>query len=373
MRRRHQPPRFRMYGLTLVELMVALVLGMLITATIVYAYLGGRNAFRTMDALSRMQENARFTFETMANDLRMVGLLGCPSSSMANVLNDSSDWDKNLLGQSLRGYEGGSGMPAAITNVLANRDALTVLRADNSHEYIIASHNPPAAQLQLTANHDIKQGEILVACDNSHAVVFQMTNVNNNNTVDVVVHNTGAGVSPGNYTKGFGIPSGAGNPFQPWANCQVDPTLAWCGDTNGTPYTFAPGSRIFRLSARTYYVGTNLAGEPTLYREKLGASGGNASTDAEEVAEGVEDMQLTYGVDTTVPADGAVDTYVTADNVTDWARVLSLRASLLMVTRRNEVITNTPQSYTYNGSAHTPTDHRLRKVFTTVITLRNRL
>lgn len=365
--------RARNLGLTLVELMVAMALGMLIIATIGYAYLGGRNAFRTMDALSRMQENARFAFETMAIDLRMTGFLGCPASTMTNVLKDSGEWDKNLFAQALAGYEGGAGLPASITNALSGRDALALLHADNAREYIVASHNPSSAQLQLTANHDIKQGEILVACDNLHAAVFQMTNVNNNNTIDVVVHNTGGATTPGNYTKGFGIPSGASSPFHPWASCQADPTLAWCGDTNGTPYTFGAGSRLFRLSAHVYYVANNAAGEPALYRGGLVAAGGNASYSAEEVAEGVEDMQLSYGVDTTVPADNAVDAYVDADSVTDWDRVLSLRVSLLMVTRHNQVITSAPQAYAYNGVSSTPSDRRLRKVFTTVIALRNRL
>jgi type IV pilus assembly protein PilW len=356
----------------MVELMVAMTLGMLIIASVGYAYLGSRQSFRTMETLSRMQENARFAFESVAYDLRMAGFLGCPSSTQTNALNNGSDWDKNLFGQPLLGYEGGAGLPAAITGELAGRDGLTVLRADNANEFIIDSHTVPSAQLKLTANHNIKQGEILVACDNTHATVFQMTNVNLNDTIDVVVHNTGTGV-PGNYTKGFGIPVGADSPFDPWASCEANPSEPWCGDTNGTAYAYAPGSRLFRLSARTYYVGSNAAGEPTLYREKLGAAGGNASLSAEEVAEGVEDMQITYGVDTSAPADGAVDAYVTADTVADWTRVLSLRISLLMVTHQNEAVTSTPQAYTYNGATVTPTDRRLRKVFTTVIALRNRL
>lgn len=371
MRRRQSSSRSGMHGVSMVELMVSMALGLLIVATIGYAYLASRQAFRTMESLSRMQENARFAFETMANDLRMAGFIGCPSGTVTNTLNDSSDWD--LFGQPLFGFEGGAGLPAEISGEVANRDAVTVLRADNANEYIVASHNPPAAQLQLTATHNIKQGEILVACDATHAAVFQMTNVNNNNTIDVIVHNSGNATAPGNYTKGFGIPPGASSPFNPWASCQSDPAQAWCDDTNGTAYTLTAGSRIFRLSAHTYYVGTNSAGESTLYRQKLGAAGGNASSSAEELAEGVEDMQLTYGVDTSAPADGAVDAYVTADNVADWSKVLSVRITLLMTRSLSEINTTAPQTYAYNGTTTVPSDRRFRKVFTTVIAVRNRL
>ena len=39
-------------------------------------------------------------------------------------------------------------------------------------EYIIDSHNPSAAQLQLKGNHDLKQGELLIATDCQHAALF---------------------------------------------------------------------------------------------------------------------------------------------------------------------------------------------------------
>nr|WP_221047162.1 PilW family protein [Methylogaea oryzae] len=333
--------------------MIAMTLGMMLVAVIGYAFMGARQTFRTMDTLSRMQENARFVFEGIAYDLRMAGSTGCSSATQANVLNNPGDWDKNLFGQPLIGYEeSGGAYPTGVSGSVLRGDALTVLRAA-SPEYIVASHNPNAAQLQLTANHDIQQGEILVITDCSHAAVFQMTNVNNNGTISTVVHNTGAATSPGNCTKGLGSPVPA-------------PCTA-----NGTAYTFPPGSRILRLSAVTYYVRNNDFNEPSLYREKLAAAGGNASDAPEEMVEGVEDMQITYGEDTT--ADHSVDDYVTADAVGNWANVLSVRISLLMVSRQGENITSAPQTYTYNGATVTPADRLMRKVFTSTITLRNRL
>jgi type IV pilus assembly protein PilW len=340
-------------GFTLVELMIALTLGLLLTGVIGYAYLGTRQAFRSTDTLSRMQENARYAFERMSYDVRMAGFTGCSFSTMANVLNDPTAWSANLFGQPLIGYEEGvSAYPGDITADVLRGDALTILRADNSQEYIVASHNPAAAELQLTADHDIKQGELLVITDCQHAAVFQMTNVNNNNTIAVVDHNSGNATNPGNCTKGLGNPV-------------PSPCTA-----NGTAYTFAPGSRVLRLSAVTYYIRNNTAGEPALYRQKLGASGGNAATSAEELVEGVADLQIQYGVDTDA-AKGA-DTYVTADAVADWSKVLTVRISLLMVSRSDESITNASQTYTY-GDGTTTTDRLLRKVFTTTISVRNRL
>jgi type IV pilus assembly protein PilW len=201
-----------------------------------------------------------------------------------------------------------------------------------------------------------------------------MTNVNNNNTVETVNHNGGGALTPGNCTKGFGESTpGSGVPL-----CTA----------NGVAYTFTPGSRILRMSGNIYYIGNNPNGEPSLYRLRLGQSGGNAAATAEELVEGVEDMQITYGVDTSNPAtcsqtDGVVDAYVTASNVAatapcassadDWKKVLSVRIRLLMRTEDN--IASQPQPYFYTNplNATTPTDRRLRKVFTTTIGVRNRL
>ena len=49
--------------------------------------------------------------------------------------------------------------------------------------------------------------------------------------------------------------------------------------------------------------------------------------------EGVESMEILYGVDT--DGDDAANYYVTADAVADWAQVVSVRVSLLVATIDN--------------------------------------
>lgn len=354
-------------GLSLIELMVSMAIGLVLVAAIGYAYLGGSAAYRQQEALARMQEGARFAFETLTYDVRMAGFTGCRSTTSVNVLN-GNDWYGNLFNRALMGYETGT-MPPGVGGSTA--DSLVVLRADNSKEYVVTGHNPLAAQFDVAGTHDLKQGEILVVTNCDHTATFQMTNPTTNN----VVHNSGNVTNPGNCTKGFGeTAAGSGVPD--------------CTTTNGVAYTFAPGSRLLRMSGNIYFIAANPAGVPSLYRQRLVASGGNAATTAEELVEGVEDMQIRYGVDTSSPAtcsqsDGTVDTYVTASAVTatapcatdedDWKKVLSVRVSLLMRTENG--IVSQAQSYFYDNPmvATTAADRRLRKVFTTTIAVRNRL
>lgn len=371
----------RQQGLSLIELMVSLTLGMMIIVTIGYVYVGASRTFRSLEALSRMQENARYAIERISFDLRMAGFMGCSSESFTNVLNNPEAWQFNLTGLPLIGYQDGvSVFPSAISDRLRG-DAFTIIRADNSHEYIVTDYNSSSAQFKTNVNHDLGKGAILVATDCKHSAMFQMSNIGTGTNREIV-HNSGGGQSPGNYTKGLGKPTDASSPYLPAIACTASPKPSYC-KSNGTPYDdFTEGARIYKLSASTYYIGSH-NNEPVLYREALSQEGGNAVTAAEEIVEGVQDMQLTYGVDTTATADGSVDKYVTAAQVEatapddtkeeDWARVLSVRISLLMVSRDRENTTNEPQSYTFNGSTVTPSDYRLRKTFTTTIAVRNRL
>ncbi|MEN6587564.1 MAG: prepilin-type N-terminal cleavage/methylation domain-containing protein, partial [Sulfuricella sp.] len=67
----------RAHGFTLVEMLIAITLGMLLVIGVSYAYLGTKQTSRMQASLARMQEGARFAFETMALDIRMAGAAGC--------------------------------------------------------------------------------------------------------------------------------------------------------------------------------------------------------------------------------------------------------------------------------------------------------
>lgn len=331
----------RALGLSLIELLVAIAIGSIVVAAVGFVYIGSRQTFRAQDVMARMQENARYAYDTMAQDIRLAGLTGCSVKHTAVVDNlGNASWYGGFVTRPLTGYESGVG-GTGIANALANRDALTVLRAENTREFIVTAH--AGQTFTLSAAHDIDDGDVLVACDPGSLIAaqFQATNPNGNN-ID-----------------------------------SVNATAA-----------FNAGSRLMKLSGNTYFVRNNAAGEPSLYRQRLKAQGGAPTSEAEEVVEGVENMQITYGVDTDVAADGQVNAYQTADEIENgtgvpvvpgadavarWQRVLSVRISLLMVSRASETgVVNQPQSYAYNGAAVAAGDRLLRQVFTFVVAVRNR-
>ena len=89
----------------------------------------------------------------------------------------------------------------------------------------------------------------------------------------------------------------------------------------------------------------------------------------QELVEGIEDMQIEYGLD--LDADGDADTYLSGAGL-DMSQVVAVRVSLLVRSLADN-LTSAPQTYVYNGVAVTATDNRLRKVFTATITLRNQV
>jgi type IV pilus assembly protein PilW len=113
-----------------------------------------------------------------------------------------------------------------------------------------------------------------------------------------------------------------------------------------------------------------------LFLQQRGVGTGGVTPAAIELVEGVEDMQLSYGVDTT--GDLAVDSYQTAAAVADWSTVLSVRIQLTLYGLEDNVVgedgsVNAQQLLDREGNAVANNDGRLRQVFTNVFAIRNKM
>jgi type IV pilus assembly protein PilW len=93
-----------------------------------------------------------------------------------------------------------------------------------------------------------------------------------------------------------------------------------------------------------------------------------AQGQTQSLVEGVEAMQIGYGEDTN--GDTYADRYIAAATPPNWVNIVSLRVEA--VVRSNEQVNTAPQPYTFNSAIVTPADRRLRRVYSTVISIRNR-
>jgi len=125
---------------------------------------------------------------------------------------------------------------------------------------------------------------------------------------------------------------------------------------------YGTDATVMSLQFVVFFVKPNPSGIPALWRQ-------DQSGVPVELVDGVEDMQVRYGEDT--DGDGVANQYATAAAVADWSQVVTVRMNLLLVSD-DDNIARVAQPYTFDGVTVTPTDRRLRRVFTTTVALRGR-
>jgi type IV pilus assembly protein PilW len=121
--------------------------------------------------------------------------------------------------------------------------------------------------------------------------------------------------------------------------------------------------------AHAYFIDTASNGIPSLYRRQVlgGQDSTSASESTEELAQGIENIQLLFGEDT--DGDGVANRYVIGSDVSDWSTVASVRVRVLM--RSISAVASEETAFRYNGSSYTPEDKFLRREFTSTIGIRN--
>jgi type IV pilus assembly protein PilW len=330
-----------MQGLTLVELMVAMVLGLVVIGGAVSLTLANRQSYRTNEGLSQLQESARSAFELISRDLRQAGVTGCDNQGrIANVLDTSggTEWWMEWFG--ILGHDDGDDTSAATWGTVrgeraAGTDALQ-LQGIQGIAQSLDLHEPVGATMEINAAAtDIAAGDVLIACDFDHAAIFQVSAYDSGDVE--LTHDTGT-VSPGNCSRGLGFPTD-------------------CSTVTGNAYEFDRNALLGRFFATDWYIGqTERADEGgrALFRRRLGP-GGTVLT--EEIVAGVTDMQIWYRLVET-------DDFVAASalNPADWEDVNAVRIELTTESADTRVSTD-----------NTVNSGRLSRNFAQIVTLRNRV
>jgi len=369
-------------GVSLVEIMVALVLSLILVGGVGQIYLGSKQTYRVQDGQSRLQENARYALETLNHDLRLSGYLGCQSSNssipvivIANAPlvapNTATAFPANVVAAAA--VSGGTGdqnttqwvnpspalSSAQKNNVVGSSDAITVQFAESCGGVTTADMSTAViANAQLAATNTCGgTGAALVIADCQKVNIFRAAA----NSVDTSQNSSG-----GNATSSLYVRDLSG---------KIIPILA---PNRG----FRAGSEIFRFRSYTYYIRFNSSSnEPSLFRfDNTSAAGTNNPV---ELVEGIESMQIRYGVNTLGTTPSSANQYLSANMVTDWAQVVSVQITLTArsVGENADNLTATPNSpraydknlYYGDASKGFPPDRHLVRKFSATISLRNRL
>ena len=363
-------------GFSIIELMVALVIGLFLLSGVLTVYLSNKQTYVSTQSLARVQENLRFSMDMLTKDARMAGYMPCRyQANLSNILTDNGNtWWQPFFDSGLVGFEGGvSTFPATIAaDVEPGTDAIAIFKG-GSFEASILVHDTAAEEIILKDTapiNELSKGEIAIICDSHQATLFQISDVDTSD-FEIEYSDSAADISPGNCTAGLGS---TGNVV--------------CGDANsGETHFFGEGAQLVSYAPVIYYIAeSDTPGVFALKRNHLVArdiSGvETANMEAEELLQGVESMQIRYGVDTDASPDGIANQFFDANLVatSDWPNVVSIQVGILMASG-DEIRTNIDTN-TYNlageliapsgpGLTH-PQDQQMRYVVNSTVSLRNR-
>lgn len=335
----------RQSGLSLVELMIAITLSLLLIAGVLQIFLSSKQTYSTNNALSRVQESGRFAMDFLTQDIRNSGYKG------------------QCLGE-LRPH-------GTIDELMSLDDPIEGWNDITSATTL--PQNPPITPAQGTDAILVKlaagPGEINVASTNTAA----------NNTISLG-------------TNTSGVAQHAITLISDAISCDLFRNTAATNATSvakaaGLPWThhYTTTTEVLPLQNATYYISANNGRPNSLVRQRLSTSTTAPEWIQEELVDGIQDMQIHYGI---AGVDRQVTDYVTANNVTNWDNVVAVRIDLLVVSA-DTGISSVAQVYDRekrlicskgdeddecdeDNSIDIP-DRRLAQVFSTTIGIRNRL
>ncbi len=328
-------------GRTLIELMISLLLGLFLMGQLVYIYTNNKATYRLQNGMNRVMENANFLSHIMAKDIRMAGYQGCESTGIvatSNIITSPPEDAVFTQDDVITGYEATTSstwspaLPTSLTGAVAGGTDVLIIRKSAARSVQLDTPMvTPTDALSVPSRLNFSQGDILFITDCDSADIFQAgLGTNSTSITHTATENDTASL-----TNSYGVGSMVSN---------LESYIYFIQDTGRDNAT---GSNIFGLFRRDIN-GTTI-----------------------ELAEGVSDMEIVYGVDTS--ANGSVDSYLTAQQVVagnNWPNVKSINVRLLLDSI--EAVNPKPQPYRFNGATITPADNRLYRERSIYVTLRNR-
>jgi type IV pilus assembly protein PilW len=340
-------------GFTLVELMVAMTVGLFIAGGILQIFLGSKQSYRATEAMSRLQENGRFALDYMSRDLRQIGFKGLCANGIKNLLNESNaayTADRfDLISSPIRGWNGEKGDdPDVDEDEMASYQAGTdVIMFNHAAEASGLTVNgvtaDTSAAIALTGSSGLLSNSILLIGDDANNCYICCDLFQNRATDNATSLSRAATGTPGNKD-----PS--------------DPSII----ANRLSHDYGTAMEIRLLRSRLYFIAPGENNVPALWERNFD----KGTYEDNELVEGVFDMQISY----LIPA-GSTGNYLDASVVTNWNDVKAVKINLLLVSNEDNLVEQ-PMSLPFlrnDGTAFIATDRRIYQTFSSVIALRNRM
>ncbi len=330
--------KLRQAGLTLPELMVAILLGTIITSAVLGMYLSTSRNFRQDERYALMQENGRYALKALAEDLTMVDFWGRLTAI------DAATTALVPTGSCATGTIAGN-------DGIDLFDGTTALIYNNNHTGGTPLFPATWPCTQLTANQRGNTGTL---------VIKRVAGVSGGLPAGAVVHLRTNGLGGGTFEN-------TGAAVAPAADWRYLPRIYFIRNFFQAPGDGIPAlCRMDLLGEDTSSTVAIAMGTPTNFPE------GNADT-AYCLAEGIEDFHIQFGIDT--DADGIANQYVSSPTLAQIEGVVSARIYVLSRASDPDPSHTDSKTFTLGDVNLTQADltgtNFYRRVFSTTVMLRN--
>ena len=339
-------------GFTLVELMVALVLGMLIVLAAFSTYVSQRIASSLGKQTSLLQEEGSRALDAAARDLRQAGDFNCLNAAHTNVINTGTTLAdiSGMRGFSTTteiansGLTGAAAVNTAITSTGGSGNATQVLAISGTLESmaIMTTAAGVTATKVTVKPQDFAADQTVVVSDCVNASMLK--------------------VSAYTYVEGT---DGA-----PGAN-----TLTF---THALGADYAASTSVSRIATIWWFFGTPKFGSTSwprgLYRVDGDTADASNGHGFKLMATRVQNLAFTFDRDTDTTPDGVINDRKKTQNqvgttMAAWKKVRRVKLEVLL--KSDVDVLPDAQAYYFNGEKVTPTDKRMYLPLELSTTLRN--
>jgi len=309
-------------GFTLVELMVALMLGLVLTGALMSMFGQARKSFRQDEIYASMQDEARYAMQELSGDVSMAGYIGDMLSPTAVALDASLAIDTDCES------DGGESFAFRLNDSVTGFDT-TLMALDNIVAADAVTTFGCLIAGELVPGTDIVAVKRLAGSSTDTAVAGDIKMRFNGTVASLFIEPIAAAVS------------------LPYEDRFYEPVIYFIRN-----YTLTPGDDI-----------------PALCRKVL-VSDGNVEMVTNCIAAGIEDLQVEFGVDNN--GDGTADSYIAAPTQEQLQTAVSARINLLArTTEEDRSYTDTKTYSLSNADDREPDDSFRRRVFTTTVGIPN--
>lgn len=152
------------YGLSLVELLVSMLVGVIILSGVTRVMMDSKDTFLMEQEVAYIQENIRFAQDELGYAIRSAGFFGCAAGvgDLTNTLRaTATDWQ--LSSDGIKGYEHGNLLIPTeyASSMLAGTDTVIINYAEADDSLYVTSHQPNSAVVRVSGTPKTETGDIL--------------------------------------------------------------------------------------------------------------------------------------------------------------------------------------------------------------------